>query len=166
MKLTKSLPWARASWLATIGLVMALGSSVGTSAQQAQGVNQPAAVPVQATPSPDDSHGPAEADGKSNGGARDAGEVSSAQELPQSDGTSGVPETESGQPHNKPVGTAAAPAETTMGVTASRPAGAVIAPAKQRRVKAILIRVGLIVGAAVALGTVLVLTHATPSRPQ
>ena len=66
----------------------------------------------------------------------------------------------------KPVGTAAAPSETTMGVTASRPAGAVIAPAKQRRVRSILIRVGLIVGAGVALGTVMALSHATPSRPQ
>ncbi|HEV2134382.1 MAG TPA: hypothetical protein VGR47_08965 [Terracidiphilus sp.] len=66
----------------------------------------------------------------------------------------------------KPVGTAAAPPESAPGVTASRPAGAVIAPAKQRRARAILIRVGLLVGAGVALGTVLALTHATPSQPQ
>jgi hypothetical protein len=70
------------------------------------------------------------------------------------------------QSPSKPVGTAAAPPESTAGITASRPAGAVIAPAKQRRARAILIRVGLIVGAGVALGTVLALTHATPSRPQ
>jgi hypothetical protein len=66
----------------------------------------------------------------------------------------------------KPVGSAAAPPERAAGVTASRPAGAVIAPAKQRRARAILIRVGLLVGAGVALGTVLALTHATPSQPQ
>lgn len=69
------------------------------------------------------------------------------------------------QTSQKPVGTAAAPPEGTAGITASRPAGAVIAPAKQRRSRAILIRVGLLVGAGVALGTVLVLTHATPSQP-
>jgi hypothetical protein len=70
------------------------------------------------------------------------------------------------QSPQKPIGTAAAPPEGAVGITASRPAGAVIAPAKQRRVRTILIRVGLLVGAGVALGTVLALTHATPSRPQ
>lgn len=65
----------------------------------------------------------------------------------------------------KPVGTAAAPYEKTTGVAASRPAGAVIAPAKQRRARSILIRVGLIVGGAVAIGTVVALTHESPSRP-
>lgn len=69
------------------------------------------------------------------------------------------------QPSQKPVGAAAAPPEGAAGITASRPAGAVIAPAKQRRERAILIRVGLLVGAGVALGTVLALTRATPSQP-
>jgi hypothetical protein len=65
----------------------------------------------------------------------------------------------------KPVGTAAAPLETTTGVTASRPAGAVIAPAKQRRARSILIRVGVVVGAAVAIGTVVGLSRASSARP-
>jgi hypothetical protein len=65
----------------------------------------------------------------------------------------------------KPVGTAAAPYEKTTGVAASRPAGAVIAPAKQRRARSILIRVGVIVGAAVAVGTVVALSKGSPSRP-
>ena len=69
------------------------------------------------------------------------------------------------QTSQKPVGTAAAPPEGAAGVTASRPAGAVIAPAKQRRARAIFIRVGLLVGAGVALGTVLALTRGTPSQP-
>jgi hypothetical protein len=65
----------------------------------------------------------------------------------------------------RPLGTAAAPLEKPSGVTASRPAGAVIAPAKQRRARAILIRVSIVVGAAVAVGTVVALSHASPSRP-
>jgi hypothetical protein len=65
----------------------------------------------------------------------------------------------------KPVGTAAAPYEKTTGVAASRPAGAVIAPAKQRRARSILIRVGVVVGGAVAIGTVVALSHGSPSRP-
>jgi hypothetical protein len=65
----------------------------------------------------------------------------------------------------KPVGTAAAPLEKTTGVAVSRPAGAVIAPAKQRRARTILIRVSLVVGGAVAVGTVVALSHGSPSRP-
>jgi len=65
----------------------------------------------------------------------------------------------------KPVGAAAAPYEKTTGVAASRPAGAVIAPAKQRRARSILIRVSIVVGAAVAIGTVVALSHGSPSRP-
>ena len=65
----------------------------------------------------------------------------------------------------KPVGTAAAPYEKPSGFTASRPAGAVIAPGKQRRARTILIRVGVVVGAAVAVGTVVAVSRASPSRP-
>jgi cytoskeletal protein RodZ len=65
----------------------------------------------------------------------------------------------------KPVGTAAAPMGNTSGVAASRPAGAVIAPAKQRRARAILIRVSIVAAAAIAVGTVVALSRASPSRP-
>ena len=65
----------------------------------------------------------------------------------------------------KPVGTAAAPAEPVTGVAAARPAGAAIAPAKQRRARAILIRVSIVIGAAIAVGTVVALSRASPSRP-
>jgi hypothetical protein len=66
----------------------------------------------------------------------------------------------------QPVGTAAAPYERTMGIAASRPAGAAIAPAKQKRVRTILISVGVIVAAGVAVGTVAGLSHASSSHPQ
>ncbi len=66
----------------------------------------------------------------------------------------------------KPVGTAAAPSEESSGVAATRPAGAVIAPAKQRRTHTVFVRVAIVVGAGVAIGTVLALTHASPSHPQ
>ena len=64
-----------------------------------------------------------------------------------------------------PVGSAAAPMERTTGVAASRPAGAVIAPAKQRRARSIFIKVSIVAGAAVAIGTVVALSHGSPSRP-
>jgi hypothetical protein len=65
-----------------------------------------------------------------------------------------------------PVGTAVAPYEKGIGIAASRPAGAVIAPAKQRRTRSFVIKVGLLIGAAVAVGTVVGLSTASPSRPQ
>jgi hypothetical protein len=65
----------------------------------------------------------------------------------------------------KPVGTAAAPYEKITGVAASRPAGAAIAPAKQRRVRTILISLGVVAGAAIAIGTVAALSHGSPSHP-
>jgi len=66
---------------------------------------------------------------------------------------------------SNPVGTAAAPYQKATGVAASRPAGAVVAPAKQKRSRSFLIRVGLIVGACVAVGTVVALSAGSPSRP-
>jgi hypothetical protein len=69
------------------------------------------------------------------------------------------------QQNSHPVGTAAAPVVKPTGVAASRPAGAVIAPAKQRRMRTIVIRVGIIVAAGVAVGTVVALSRSSPARP-
>ena len=64
----------------------------------------------------------------------------------------------------QPVGTAAAPYLKPEGVSASRPAGAAIAPAKQRRIRTFAIRIALLVGAGVAIGTVAALSLGSPSR--
>jgi len=69
------------------------------------------------------------------------------------------------QQDQEPVGTAAAAGVETTGVAASKPAGAAIAPAKQRRTRSFLIKVSAIVGASVAVGTVVALANASPSRP-
>jgi len=50
-------------------------------------------------------------------------------------------------------------------MTAAEPAGIAMAPAKQHRARAIVIKVGAMVGAGAALGTVLGLTAATHSKP-
>jgi hypothetical protein len=65
----------------------------------------------------------------------------------------------------KPVGTAAAEPTHAGGIAASQPAGVAIAPAKQRRTRTIVIRTAAIIGAAVAVGTVVGLTEATGSKP-
>lgn len=69
------------------------------------------------------------------------------------------------QEPQKPVGTAAGPYTRPTGVAGARPSGAAIAPAKQRRVKAIVISVSLIVAGAAAAGAVVGLSKASPSRP-
>jgi hypothetical protein len=74
-------------------------------------------------------------------------------------------EPQSQSPPQKPAGTAAAEAPHATGIAASQPAGVAVAPAKQRRVRTIVLRVGAIVGAGVAIGTVVALTAATSSRP-
>ena len=65
----------------------------------------------------------------------------------------------------RPVGTAAAEAPKVSGITAAQPAGIAIAPGKQHRVRTIVLKVGAIIGAGAALGTVIALTAATPSKP-
>jgi len=68
-------------------------------------------------------------------------------------------------PAQKPVGTAASEAPDARGIAASQPAGVAIAPAKQRRTRTIILRVGAIIGAGVAVGSVVALTSATSSKP-
>ena len=65
-----------------------------------------------------------------------------------------------------PVGTAAAPSLKPESAPASRPGGAAIAPAKQRRVRTYAIRLAIVVGAAIAIGTVIAASAGSPSRPQ
>ena len=66
----------------------------------------------------------------------------------------------------RPLGTAAAPDMKPTGVTGSMLSGAAIAPARQRRVRILLISLGVVAAAGIAIGTVAGLSHASPSRPQ
>ena len=65
----------------------------------------------------------------------------------------------------QPAGTAAAEVENTTGDAAYKPAGAAIAPAKQKRRRMLLVKVGALLGAGVAIGSVAALSGASPSRP-
>jgi hypothetical protein len=68
-------------------------------------------------------------------------------------------------PAPKPEGTAAAGTNAATGVAASQPAGMAIAPAKQHRTRTIVLRTGAILGAGVAIGSVVALTQGTSSKP-
>jgi len=65
----------------------------------------------------------------------------------------------------KPVGTAASEAPDASGVAASQPAGVAIAPAKQRRTRTLILRTGALIGAGIAVGSVVALTAGTSSKP-
>jgi len=82
---------------------------------------------------------------------------------PQQPGTS--QSTPADQQTSAPVGTAAAPYVKADGVTAARPTGAAIAPGKQKRSHSLAIKVGLLVGGAIAIGTVAGLSLASSSKP-
>jgi len=84
---------------------------------------------------------------------------------PQAGNSQAAPTQDQTQKPQRPVGTAAAEAPKVSGVTAAQPSGVAIAPAKQRRVRTIVLKVGAMVGAGVAVGTVIALTAATPSKP-
>ena len=90
-------------------------------------------------------------------------QTSSSQSTSAQSGTQTAQDQE--QKPQRPVGTAAAEAPKAKGVTAAEPSGVAIAPAKQRRVRTLVIKVGAIAAAGAALGTVIALTEATPSRP-
>jgi hypothetical protein len=110
-------------------------------------------------------------------------EVTSVQELPDSPGTqwaksqeatshdansnsdAQATDTKTQDKPQRPVGTAAAEAPKVTGITAAEPAGVAIAPAKQHRVRTIVLKVGAIVGAGAALGTVIALSAGTSSKP-
>jgi hypothetical protein len=65
----------------------------------------------------------------------------------------------------QPKGAAAAEVQKSTGTAASTPSGAAIAPAKQKRSRSLLIRMGALAGAAVAIGTVVALSSGSPSKP-
>jgi hypothetical protein len=75
------------------------------------------------------------------------------------------PQPQTSSPPQKAVGTAAAETSNASGVAASQPAGVAIAPAKQRRVRTIVLRVGALAAAGVAIGTVAALSLGTSSKP-
>ena len=64
-----------------------------------------------------------------------------------------------------PSGTATATIGNPKGNLASKPAGSAIAPSQQHRGRSLLIKTGLIVGAAAALGSVVALAQASSGRP-
>src|SRR6476660_8229796 len=95
-------------------------------------------------------------------------------ELPENPGRSNTPPPAANAPapaqqqgqeqKPEPNGTAVAPEVGTSGGAASKPAGVALAPPKQRRARSLLIKLGVLAGAGIAIGTVVGLSAASPSR--
>ena len=69
------------------------------------------------------------------------------------------------QQSNEPSGAAGAKAASPKGAPVAQPAGAAVAPAKQHGHRSLLIKIGLLAGAGVAIGSAAALSHGSPSRP-
>jgi hypothetical protein len=77
-----------------------------------------------------------------------------------------APQPKAEQQMQQPLGAATAEGVPTVGGAASRPAGMAIAPAKQNQKRSLLIKVGLIAAAGIAVGTVYGLSKGTSAKPK
>jgi len=126
-------------------------------------------VQTQPSPAPDDTQKPQPASaspGNGNSANPPSGELpdapAPAEPVPQKQSESSA---QTKNPTPVPSGAAAAKAAPAKGAPASRPVGAAIAPAKQREKRSLLIKVGLVAGACVAVGSALALSKASPAKP-
>ena len=159
--------WACALCLPAVALAQggeqpaSTGSRQGGAAEalQVRGVgSDPSRVTATASGEFPDSPGAARAPSQASSAAQNSADSSPA-------GRSAQSSSSEEQKPQRPVGTAAAEAPSVSGITAAEPAGIAMAPAKQHRARAIVIKVGAMVGAGAALGTVVALTEATHSKP-
>jgi hypothetical protein len=79
--------------------------------------------------------------------------------------TTTIPEAPQPKRPSEPVGAATAESVPTAGGAAAKPAGVAIAPAKQHQTRSLLIKIGAVVAAGAAIGTVYALSHGTPATP-
>jgi len=68
-------------------------------------------------------------------------------------------------PQQSPTGAAGAKAANPKGAPAAQPVGAAVAPVRQKGHHSLIVKLGLIMGAAAAIGTVVALSERSPSRP-
>jgi hypothetical protein len=89
------------------------------------------------------------------------------QEQPRTEvvGPATTPQVQQPTQRTEPLGAAAAERAATAGGAASKPAGTAIAPAKQKQRWSLLLKLGAVVGAGVAIGTVAALSKSSPSSP-
>jgi hypothetical protein len=151
---------------------LALSSEEGAQApQESQATTRPSSpqpAETPATPRSGASTNPSveelpDSPGTVSSSSRNTTQVAASQDTPAQDVAPATQTPPVGQ--QKPVGTAAAEAPSVRGTGASKPAGFAIAPGKQRQSRSFLIKVGAVIGAGAALGTVMALSMASSSKP-
>ena len=85
--------------------------------------------------------------------------------LPDAPQSQTAPTTPSQQPAPAPSGAAGAKAANVKGAPVAQPAGAAVAPARQRGHRSLFIKLGLLAGAGIAVGTVVALSEKSQVRP-
>ena len=132
------------------------------------GQNQPQNQPQPATPPSGTTVNPSEAPLAPVTTYPDASGAQQQQQQPdaaKAPAQSNVPEGPQPKKPSEPVGAATAESVPTTGGAAAKPAGVAIAPAKQHQTRSWLIKVGAIVAAGAAVGTVYALSRGTSSTP-
>jgi hypothetical protein len=69
------------------------------------------------------------------------------------------------EPASTPSGAAGAKAANVKGAPVAQPAGAAVAPVRQRGHRSLLIKLGLLAGAGIAVGAAVALSERSPARP-
>jgi hypothetical protein len=141
-----------------------------TPAQTTQPTTQPQqqSQPQQATPPSGTTVNPSEAPLAPVTTYPDASGAQQQQQQPdatKAPAQSNLPEGPQPKKPSEPVGAATAESVPTTGGAAAKPAGVAIAPAKQHQTRSWLIKVGAIVAAGAAVGTVYALSRGTSSTP-
>jgi hypothetical protein len=95
------------------------------------------------------------------------GQASSSQKPEDSlpDAPQATPQAQTAQQEPAPSGTAGAKAANVKGAPVAQPAGAAVAPARQRGHRSLFIKLGLLAGAGIAVGTVVALSAKSQARP-
>lgn len=161
----------RIAFCLVVFLLLPLGASateIGQSpaadaATQAGGTEQSAPAAANAVPADKNAIAPDQQNANASGPKPASAQTGTPDQHASSSSTL-ADQTSPQTTESTPIGTAAAPYEKQEGVTATKPSGEAIAPGKQRRNHSFAIRVGLLVGAAAAIGIVTGASLGSPSR--
>lgn len=159
------MPRLNRSFFCTLCTALALAIPVGASAQSgAQFDGSPLSQAAKEISPADLPDSPDAVQSAAQNTTQQQGSSSSSSSSPTTPQSAPSTESQDSKPQ-RPVGTAAAEAPVVSGTTAAEPAGVAVAPAKQRRVRTIVLKMGAIIGAGVAIGTVVALSAGTSSKP-
>ncbi len=157
-----------------LGCILALQSASPTLAQStAPGANPdpqtpvastPAAAPASQAPAPDANTESQKTPAYPEAPAPQAPDVKESLRVQQTEQAAKTQQPD-GDALLQPQGAAAARVQPTTGTAAAQPAGAALAPVKQKRSHSFLIRMGIVAGASLAVGSVVALSSASPSKP-